>query len=157
MPTNHWMIVSSAENFEISRSRGFLIQGIKSRHRKKAERMEPGDRVLYYLTGVQQFGGTASITSGYFEDHQPIWVSKKKGEEYPFRFEIKPDVVLEPGAYVDAKEIVPHLDYVKRWPAEHWHLAFQGNVHLFSEKDFSFVESRLVARRSEQPASTPTS
>ena len=157
MPTNYWMIVGSAENFEISRARGFLIQGIKSRHRKKAERMEPGDRVLYYLTGVQQFGGTASITSGYFEDNQPIWKGKKNGEEYPFRFEIKPEVILEPGTYLDAKEIVPHLDYVKRWPAEHWHLAFQGNVHLFSEKDFNFVESRLLARRSEQPAPSPSS
>ena len=152
MPTNHWMIVSSAENFEISRSRGFSVQGIKSRHRKKAEKMAPGDRVLYYLTGVQQFGGTASITSEYFEDHQPIWDSKKKGEDYPFRFEIKPDVILEPDSYVDAKDVVPHLEYVRRWPPEHWHLAFQGNVHLLSETDFRFVEEQLASRKSQQPA-----
>ena len=149
----YWMIVSSAENFEISRELGFLVQGIKSRHRKKAERMEPGDRVLYYLTGVQQFGGTATITSPYYEDHAPIWNSKKKGEEYPFRFGIKPELILEPGTYVDAKAIVPHLEYVKRWPPQHWHLAFQGNVHLFSEEDFSFVEGEISKRMPERETS----
>ena len=150
---NYWMIVSSAENFEISRDLGFELQGIKSRHRKKAERMEPGDRVLYYLTGVQQFGGTATITSPYYEDSAPIWNSKKKGEEYPFRFGIKPDLILEPGTYVDAKSIVPHLEYVKRWPPQHWHLAFQGNVHLLGEQDFSFIEGEISKRMPEREAS----
>ena len=80
---NYWMIVSSAENFEISRELGFLVQGVKSRHRKKAERMEPGDRVLYYLTGVQQFGGTASITSPYYRRSRPDLEQQEEGRGVP--------------------------------------------------------------------------
>ena len=152
MTINYWMIVSSAENFEISRSLGFSLQGMKSRHRKKAEKMVPGDHILYYLTGVQQFGGTATITSPYVEDHSPIWVSKKKGEDYPFRVEIKPDTIPDPGQYVDALDVVPIMEYVKRWSPEHWHLAFQGNVHLLPEGDFSLIEERLASRKSEHPA-----
>jgi predicted RNA-binding protein len=145
------MLVSSAENFEVSRSLGFTIQGMKSRHRKKAEKMQPGDRILYYLTGVQQFGGTATITSTYVEDHSPIWNSKKKGEDYPFRVQINPDVILNADQFIDAKDVVPHMEYVKRWPAEHWHLAFQGNVHLFSEEDFSLIEKQLSSRKAASP------
>ena len=155
MSTNYWMIVSSAENFEVNRSMGFSIQGMKSRHRKKAERMAPGDRVLYYLTGVQQFGGTATITSEYFEDHRPIWSSKKKGEDYPFRVEIKPDIVLDPEQFLDARDMVPHLEYVRRWPAEHWHLAFQGNVHLLPESDFRLIEERLASHPSPEGSGQP--
>ena len=44
MPT-YWMLVSSEENFERSRARGFDIASMKSRHRKKAERVQPGDKV----------------------------------------------------------------------------------------------------------------
>lgn len=151
------MLVSSADNFEVSRSFDFSVQGMKSRHRKKAERMAPGDRLLYYLTGVQQFGGTATITSEYYEDHNPIWDSKKKGEDYPFRVEIKPDIILDPAKYVDAKEVVPEMEYPKRWPAEHWHLAFQGNVHLLPESDFRLIEGKLAASKSKQPAPTSSS
>src|SRR2546422_305571 len=55
-----WMLVRSADNFEATKRHGFEVQGVKSRHRKKAERMQPGDRVAYYLTGIQAFGGTAT-------------------------------------------------------------------------------------------------
>ena len=157
MSTNYWMLVSSADNFEVSRTLEFSVQGMKSRHRKKAEKMVPGDRIVYYLTGIQQFGGTATITSEYFEDHNPIWNSKKKGEDYPFRVEIKPDVILDPSQFVDAKSVVPEMEYPKRWPAEHWHLAFQGNVHLLPESDFRLIEEKLVANQSEQPAPASSS
>ena len=43
------MLVSGLDNFRASRARGFTVQGIKSRHRKKAEKMQVGDRVLYYI------------------------------------------------------------------------------------------------------------
>ena len=90
----YWMLVSSLENFRLSRQHSFGVAGMKSRHRKKAERVRPGDRVLFYLTGVQAFGGIAEATSEYAEDHSPLWESKKKGEDYPFRFSIKPLVIL---------------------------------------------------------------
>lgn len=140
---NYWMLVSTPDNFEISRGMGFTVQGIKSRHRKKAEGMKAGDRVLYYLTGQMAFSGTATITSTYWEDHQPIWRSEKEGEDYPFRFHVNPDVILEKGEFIAAQYLIPHIDYVRKWPVEHWHLAFQGNVHLLSEKDFNFIEGEL--------------
>jgi hypothetical protein len=49
---NYWIIVGSPENFARTRARGFTVQGIKSRHRKKAEKMKPGDKIVWYLTGV---------------------------------------------------------------------------------------------------------
>ncbi len=87
---NHWMLVSSLENFRLSKEYGFTLAGMKSRHRKKAEKVRPGDKVVFYLTGVQQFGGIAEATSEYSEDHSPLWESKKKGEDYPFRFSMNP-------------------------------------------------------------------
>ena len=74
------------------------IQGIKSRHRKKAEQMKPGDRIVYYCTGVKAFAGVATITSTYFESDELIWKSankKRAGEEYPFRVHIERDLALD--------------------------------------------------------------
>ena len=79
--TSYWIIVGSPENFARTAERGFTVQGLKSRHRKKAERMRPGDKIVYYLTGVKALAGIATVTSPYFESHERIWESKdeKKG------------------------------------------------------------------------------
>ena len=139
----NWLLVSSAGNFETSRTRGFDIAGMKSRHRKKAERVQTGDRVLYYCTVVKSIGGVAEVTGPYYEDHQPIWESNRPGEVYPFRFPVQIIKARPPGEYLELEELVPSLEYPKRWPAKNWTLAFQGNVHVFSDEDFDKIVSAL--------------
>lgn len=153
MAVNHWLIVTSPENIATTRALGFTMQGIKSRHRKKAERMQPGDRMVLYATGRQAFAFTATITSPYWEEHTLVWDGRKKGEDYPFRVRIRPDVVLPEEAYVPALSVLPELEFPRKWPAAHWHLAFQGNVHLISAEDFARIEAAL---RAALPAAAPT-
>lgn len=162
MPGSHWMIVLSPENFEITRSRGFDMLGLKSRHRKKAERMAVGDRVLFYVAGLQIFPTTATVSSTFFEDHEPIWVSnERRADVAPWRVQLRPDVNLKWYEYLDARQIAPRMLYVKRWAPEDWPLAFQGQVHLLSSQDFSLIEHemrRIAERRSrrrEQPPRRP--
>jgi hypothetical protein len=94
----YWILVSSAENLQATGDRGFTVQGIKSRHRRKAEQMRPGDKLIYYLTGRKMFAATATATSEFFEADDLIWTSrntKRDGtpENYPFRVEIEPELV----------------------------------------------------------------
>lgn len=142
MPT-YWMLVSSEENFERSRARGFDIAGMKSRHRKKAERVEPGDKVVFYLTKVQAFGGCAEVTSSFFESDEPVWEGGKKAELYPFRFETRLEVACEPGDFVAVEPIRKKIKYLKKWPDEHWRLAFQGNVHSLPKEDYETIRTLL--------------
>ena len=153
MATN-WMLVSGADNFEVSRSMGFSVAGMKERHRRKAERVQQGDRVLFYLTGIQKFGGTATVTETYFEDRgNRIWESKKAGEyPYPWRFGIKPDLILAPSQFVSAESLLPQLEWVKKWPISHWQLAFQGNVHVLTDADFGVIESAIHKASREKAA-----
>jgi hypothetical protein len=139
----HWLLVSSQENFEVSRARGFDIAGMKSRHRKKAETVAAGDTVFFYMVGVQAVGGVAEVTGSYYEEHSHIWDSRKEGEEYPFRFPIKPLVILEKDQFVAMADLMPALEYPKRWPGAHWKLAFQGNVHKLSNDDFNIIKTAL--------------
>jgi len=150
----YWILVGSPENFEATREHGFRVQGFKTRHRKKAEAMRPGDRLVYYLTGVQGFAATATVISEAFEDHTPIWKSKdpkKATEDYPWRVQIEPDIVLPPGVVVPAEELARHLHHVQKWPTEHWRLAFQGQLHRIDEHDFTLIRTALaeVAAREE--------
>ncbi len=60
------MIVGSLDNFRRTAELGFTIQGVKSRHRKKAERMAAGDQIAHYATGLKVFAGIATIMSPFF-------------------------------------------------------------------------------------------
>ena len=49
MGKTYWMLVTNQRNFEITRSRGFTLEGVDSRNRRKAVRMAADDRIVYYL------------------------------------------------------------------------------------------------------------
>jgi hypothetical protein len=144
----YWIVVGSPENFARTAELGFTVQGLKSRHRKKAERMKPGDKMAYYVTGQKSFAATATIESPYYEDHTPIWKSndpKKDAEDYPFRVKIAPDLILTLDVAVPAEGVARQMAYVAKWPANNWTLAFQGNVHEISADDFGLIRNAIEA------------
>jgi hypothetical protein len=142
MPRNFWMIVCNEENFHITKNLGFTIQGLKAQYRRKVQRVEAGDRLLYYVSGIRRFTATAMVTSFYQEDDAPIW--KDEGSTgWPYRVSIKPEVVLDESQYIDAGLLAHRLDYVRRWPPENWYMAFQGNLHLLPKNDFSLIEEEM--------------
>jgi hypothetical protein len=146
--TKYWIVVSSVDNFHRTRDLEFTIQGLKSRHRKKAEQMRPGDKIIYYCTGVKSFAGVSTITSEYFESDEKIWESgnkKRAGEDYPFRVKIERDLVLDDAEFVSAEPLARQMTYASKWPAEHWTLAFQGNVHLVPEEDYDLIRKAIEA------------
>jgi len=141
---NYWIVVGSEENMRIAEARGFDIFGFKSTRRSEVSRMQPGDKLIFYLTKIMKFGGLAEVTSDYFEDHAKVFRSEKKpGEDYPFRVKVKPVVILQPDQYLDVREIAPGMEYTKKWPAQHWRLAFQGNLHEVPAADYEKIASLM--------------
>ncbi len=51
------MLTGSLDNFRATREHGFRLIGAKERRKRLAEQIEPGDRIVLYVTGVQAFGG----------------------------------------------------------------------------------------------------
>ena len=143
MARNYWMFVAPPENFDVVKERGFTVYGLGRRYRRRAERMQPDDRVLFYVTGLRKWTATASITSRFFEDHSPLWTTNNRGEVYPYRVRLAPDIVLDEADYVDALILAPRLEYVKRWAPEDWPLAFYDKLHLLPQRDFRLIEGEM--------------
>ena len=139
----HWLLVSSPENFETSRARGFDIAGMKSRWRKAASEVQPGDTVFFYLTVVKAIGGEAKVTGEYYEDQEKIWESTKPGEVYPYRFPIEMLTARDEGKYLAVADFIDGYEYARRWPVKNWTLAFQGNVHRLGEADYTLIHELL--------------
>jgi predicted RNA-binding protein len=144
---NTWILTGSLENFRINVERGFDLIGLKERRRRQAEEFEPGDQVIFYVTGVQAFGGIARVRSEMFEDREPIWPQgkKKHPEPYPWRVEAEPVLILDEDEFVPAGELVGELEHISKWPAEHWHLAFQGQLRTIGDADSRLLRQRMGA------------
>ena len=142
-----WILTGGIENFRIYVERGFDVIGMKEKRRNQASQFELGDEIVFYVTGVQAFGGIARVTSEMFEDREPIWPQGKKKypEGYPWRVEAEPVAVLDEDAFVPAEELVGELEHAAKWPTEHWHLAFQGQLRTVSEADAELLRSRILA------------
>jgi predicted RNA-binding protein len=150
----YWIVVGSPENFEIARERGFDMFGFKSSRRRESAEMKPGDKLIFYLTGIMKFGGVANVTSEVYEDRTPVFKSEKKAaEDYPFRVSTSPDRILDRGQWLDVKDYASTLEMTRR-RGEHWRLAFQVNLHRISDEDYETI-SKDVDAAMRQPAGAP--
>jgi predicted RNA-binding protein len=139
-----WILTGSLDNFRATREHGFRVIGAKEGRRRMAEQIEPGDRIVLYVTKVQAFAAIVRVTGEMYEGRDRIWPGKPgKPDPYPWRFETEPELVLEEDDFVLAAELASELEHVRKWPAEHWQLAFQGQLRTVSEADSELIERRL--------------
>ena len=130
-----WVLTGSLENFRATRDHGFRVIGAKEGRRRMAEQIAPGDRIVFYVTGLQAFGGIVRVTGEMYEDREKLWPGKPgKADAYPWRFETETELVLD---------VALELAHVRKWPAEHWQLAFQGQLRTVSEADAERLERRI--------------
>ena len=142
MPRNFWMITCNEENFNITRGLDFTKQALKSEYRRKVQRVEKDDRLLYYVSGIRKFTATATVTVSYKEEETGIWTDEGSAT-WPYLIEIKPELVLDEDQYITAGLLAHRLDYIRRWPPENWYMAFQGNLHLLPKGDFFLIEEEM--------------
>lgn len=141
-----WILTGSPENHAATAAHGYTLIGCKERRRNQALQMEPGDRIVLYLTKVMHFAASIRVTGELFEDRTPIWPGKPgKPDPYPWRFATEPEVILEESCWVPAESLKEDLEHIRKWPAEHWKLAFQGQLRTVSDADAAVLMDRLQA------------
>jgi len=148
-----WILTGSLDNYRATAERGFRVVGMKEGRRRMAEQIEQGDLIVFYVTGVQAFGGIVRVTDDMYEDRTKIWPGKPgQPDPYPWRFETEPVIEIDEEELVPAETFAQELEHVRKWPAEHWHLAFQGQLRSVSTKDAVVVERALRDAAHYQPA-----
>lgn len=141
-----WVLTGSTDNFAVTRDLGFKLIGFKERRRKQAQSMEEGDRIIFYLTKVMAFGGSVLITSDLFEDREPVWPGKPGSPDpYPWRRETEPELIVAEDQWLPAESVKDDLEHIAKWPAEHWKLAFQGQLRTVTDADAALLMKRMAS------------
>jgi hypothetical protein len=139
-----WILTASPENHAVTSEHGFGVIGVKERNRNRALEIEPGDVLVLYLTKVMRFAGAIRVTGDMYEDRTKLWPGKPgRSDPYPWRLPTEPVVVLPEAEWVPAEELKDDLEHVRKWPAEHWKLAFQGQLRTVSDADARLLLGRL--------------
>lgn len=145
VPTT-WILTASVDNHLVTETLGFSVIGIKERNHRRAMEIEQGDLLVFYLTKVMSFAGAVRVTGDVYEDREKIWPGAPRNpDSYPWRMPTEPVVALPREAWVPAESVKDELEHAQKWPAEHWKLAFQGQLRTVSEHDTILLMDRLNA------------
>lgn len=143
MGKTYWLLSLTEDNFRVTREQEFTIQGVDTRQRRKAVRMAEDDRMIFYISDRRMFVASTTLTSDHFEDHDPLWKSHREEEDFPHRVKMRADVLVDEEKWVDAMEVGPRLEYVRKWAPDMWNLALLGSLHIIPQRDFTMLEEEL--------------
>jgi hypothetical protein len=146
-PSRAWILTGSPENHAATVERGLRVIGLKERRRNLALQIAPDDRIFLYVTRRMAFAAAVRVVGEMFEDRTPIWPGKPgRVDAYPWRFRTEPETVLDEDDWLPAEALVAELEHVRKWPREHWRLAFQGQIRPVSAHDAAVLDESLQAR-----------
>tara|TARA_Y100001936_G_C15519490_1_gene382063 strand:- start:92 stop:499 length:408 start_codon:yes stop_codon:yes gene_type:complete len=106
-------------------------------NKNKISRMKKGDKIIYFINDREVFAGISEIKSDSYEEINNELISVK----------IKKGAHLKIVNSVDANQIGPSLEYVKRWAPEKWKLSLFGNLHIISQNDYNLIESCILKNK----------
>ena len=144
----NWLLVNTPDDFETSRSRGFEMAAMGSGDRDAWRRVEPGDRVLFYLSGIDAVAGVARVSGERFEADE----GASGTDGGPYRFPIEPMAVCEPGEYVPVEPLARDMEHTGGRPPGEWASAFHGTVHEISDADAEILEGAIRLQSGATPS-----
>lgn len=132
--SNHWIVVTSPENFRICLANG--VWGV-DRQIPTIQGVRPGDIVTFYVKGWKNFRGVYRVTSNPFSDATRLWPDKL----YPWRVRIQP---TSQAGSASALELKNNLSMIKN-PSV-WGTYFEREMIRVSGDDFGAIIDRMKSK-----------
>lgn len=88
----YFLDLFSPETYEAFTRSDRSVSGFRRRHLKAAQRVNPGDKLVCYMTKLSRWCGLLEVTGGPFTDEKPIFYPE--GDPFVIRFHVRPSVWL---------------------------------------------------------------
>jgi len=87
----YWLDLFTGTTWKEFRDAGATVSGFSKRREKMVAKIQPGDVLLCYMTGVMRWVGALEVL-GPSTDRSRVW----KDAEFPARLNVKPLILLDP-------------------------------------------------------------
>ncbi len=125
------------------------VSGFRIRQRNVASQIEPGDKLICYVTRISRWVGILEITGKYFEDNAPLFYP----EDDPFviRFRVKVSVWLpkEKAIPIHEEKVWNQLSFTRDHSknSSAWTGKLRASLNKISEQDGQFLEELLEKQK----------
>ncbi|CAN5243449.1 hypothetical protein BH24CHL7_BH24CHL7_02090 [soil metagenome] len=109
--TNYWLDLFTGKTWGEFLKAGGNTSGFRQSSWKSAQKVQPDDVLICYLTGVSRFVGALRVASPAFRDEsRSIW----SDEDFPVRFTVVAEVVLDPETAVPVAEVLDQFSWASK-------------------------------------------
>ncbi|MCC7406359.1 MAG: EVE domain-containing protein [Bdellovibrionales bacterium] len=137
----YWLDLFTGKTWQEFLDAGGTVSGFRDGRWKAVQRMQPGDRLLCYLTGISRFVGVLEVTSGAFRDTKKIWADA----EFPCRVNVKPLVTLTPETAVPVMSLKDQLSVFQNLKSPGaWTGHFRGSPAKWKDQDGEAIYKSLL-------------
>jgi hypothetical protein len=147
----YWLDLFTGTTWREFREAGASVSGFSAGRKSVAQRVQQGDLLLCYLTGVMRWVGALEVTDRS-TDTRRIW----KDPEFPVRFNVKPLVMLEAEYGVPMERLQGRVSFFATAKDKGKFRGFvRGSPNLFKDsKDADLILS-LIREAEQRPVSRP--
>jgi hypothetical protein len=147
----YYLSLSSPETYEAFCDSDRAVTGFRERHRNAASKLQLGDKLIDYVTGVSRWWGIAEITSASFRDDTPRY--QTVNDPYVIRFNINQRVCLplEKAIPIHDDRLWNHLSFTKQFPknSKQWTGKIRTSLVRLDDADGRLLEDMLLAQAGE--------
>lgn len=139
----------SPQTYELYKRSPRDISGFRKRQLNAARRVQPGDKLLCYLTELGRWFAVLEVLDEPFIDETPIF--QASDDPFVVRFKVKPAIVLEPEKAVPIKEdeLWTRLSFTKDHvkASSTWTGKLRGSLVLLDDADGQLIEQLLMRQQ----------
>jgi predicted RNA-binding protein len=122
------------------------VSGFRGRHRNAAQRVNPGDKLVCYMTKLSRWFGILEVLEGPYQDDRPIFYPDQ--DPFVIRFRVRVDVLLsvEKSVPIYEEEVWNSLSFTRGQTrgTPTWTGKVRTSLVQLEEEDGRFLESLLV-------------
>lgn len=138
---SYWLDLFTGKTWQEFLDHGGMVSGFRMRRWKSVQRIQVGDYLLCYLTGIMRFVGILEVTSAPFMDHTPIW----EQDVFPCRLKVRLDTRLTPETGVPVQSLSEHLSFFQHLKSPRaWTGVFRGSPFRFKASDGEIIAQAIV-------------
>jgi hypothetical protein len=134
----YWLIVERYENWLVDRSENFRRFGLSERKVKPAERINPGDILITYVSRKACFADARRV-------RKPTMSRMRGGGPYqePFSAALltEPLVILDEDEWIPVSAVADQLSFLQT--KRDWRQCFRNTLRVLAEADGNMILSRV--------------
>jgi len=148
---SYWLDLFTGRTWKEFKTAGSEVSGFRESRWGTVQKINKGDYLLCYITGISRFIAILEVVSSAFKDEAPIWTD----EHFPSRVQVKPVVELTIETSVPVHDLRDKLSFFLDLKTPHaWTGHFRGSPAKWKAADGEAVVDALI-RAKENPIKRP--